>query len=189
MNNLNRITLINILISSFCFVSCVSLKTPKRTDLVELNAPMLIGKYPLKTSQTFRTHTQKDTVVSVPVWYFFKNSEGTDSVELAQATHIKLEVTDKKHATATLYNGNIALKTGINKGRFRKGYFRMKHELSFSGVPPFYWSMNSSKMQFGLGKQGELFIDEADETNGSILIIMAGTGGFTTSYTVPKYLK
>lgn len=65
----------------------------------------------------------------------------------------------------------------------------MKHELSFSGVPPFYWSMNSSKMQFGLGKQGELFIDEADETNGSILIIMAGTGGFTTSYTVPKYLK
>ena len=42
-------------------------------------------------------------------------------------------------------------------------------------------------MQFGLGKQGELFIDAASETNGSFLFLMAGTPGFTKSVTVPAY--
>jgi len=169
--------------------SCVSLKTPKRSDLVDLKSAKFIGKYPIKVNRTFKTNAQKDTVISMPIWYFFKNSDGIDSAELAKATHMELTLTDNTHVTSGLYKDDVLLKTEVIKGRIKNGYFRKKHSLSFSGIPPFYWSMSSNKMQFGLGKQGQLYIDQADETNGSILIIMAGTPGFTTSLTVPPYFK
>jgi hypothetical protein len=169
------------------FSSCVNLKTPKRADLVPLEAPMLVGKYPVKTNRTIQITSTKDTLIPTVLWYYFKNSSLTDSLEVAQATHIELRLTDKKHAAATLYNGSIPLKTKINDGRLRKGYFRMKHELSFSGIPPFYWSMSSAKIQFGIGKENQLYIDAADETNGSILIMVAGTPGTTRSLTIPAY--
>jgi hypothetical protein len=189
MNKLNRITLITTMISSLFFASCVSLKTPERTDLVELKSPMLIGKYPFRASRTFQTNAQQDTVVSIPIWYFFKDSEGADSAELAKATHMEVSLTDKNHVTTTLYSGSTLLKSEVIKGRIKNGYFRKKHSLSIKGVPPFYWSMSSTKMQFGLNNKGELYIDQADETSGSILIIVAGTPGFTTSFTVAPYLK
>lgn len=178
------------LITVFLLSSCVSLKTPKRTDLIALQAPMLIGNYPVRFNRTVKMYASKstkDTLIPTILWHYFKNASGTDLLELSRATHIELKLIDKKHAAATLYAGNTALKTKINKGRLRKNYFRMKHELSFRGVPPFFWSMSSAKMQFGLGKEKQLYIDEADETNGSILIIMAGTPGFTTNLTVLPY--
>jgi hypothetical protein len=180
------------LIISLSFTACVSLKTPVRADLVPLNAPMSIGKYPVRVNRTVSNSASsksQDTIISTVIWYYFKNSPGNDSLELSKATHFELNLTDEKHATAILYNGKVPLKTDINKGRLRKGYFRLKHDLSFSGIPPFYWSMSSSKKQFGIGKEGQLFIDAADETNGSILIMMAGTPGFTRSMTVPIYEK
>ena len=178
------------LLTVFLLSSCVSLKTPKRTDLVALQAPMLIGNYPVRFNRTIKMYdskSTKDTLIPTILWYYFKNASGTDSLELSRATHIELKLTDKKHASATLYAGNTPLKTKINKGRLRKGYFRMKHELSFRGVPPFFWSMSSAKIQFGLGKEKQLYIDQADETNAGILIMMAGTPGFTTNLTVLPY--
>lgn len=178
------------LLTIFLLSSCVSLKTPKRTDLVTLQAPMLIGNYPVRFNRAvkvFDSKSNKDTFIPTILWYYFKNASGTDSLDIARATHIELRLTDKKHATAALYAGNTLLKTKINEGRLRKGYFRMKHELSLKGIPPFFWSMSSAKIQFGLGKDKQLYIDAADETNGSILIMVAGTPGFTTSLTVPPY--
>lgn len=181
---------LNTLLTVFLFSSCVSLKTPKRTDLVTLQAPMLIGNYPVKFNREVKIYDSKSTqdkLIPVILWYYFKNASRTDSLAVARATHIELKLTDKKHVTATLYAGNTPLKTKINEGRLRKGYFRMKHELSLKGVPPFFWSISSAKIQFGLGQEKQLYIDQANETNGSILIIMAGTLGFTTSLTVPPY--
>jgi len=164
--------------------ACVSLKTPKRTNQVALKAPMFIGRYPLNYSRYLSSRFHKDTVMPVMIWYIFKDSPGKDSVELAQASHMELNLTDKKHMTSKLYNGNILLKTEIIKGHLRKGYFRKKHDLSFTGVPPFYWSMTSIKKQFGLGTDNQLFIDAADETSGSVLIFGASSGGCTTSHTI-----
>ncbi|TDO20829.1 hypothetical protein [Pedobacter duraquae] len=169
--------------------SCVSLKTPKRSDLVALKAPSLIGRYPVKVDRTIRVNSTKDTVISTPIWYFLKNSEGADTAELAKATHVELTLADKTHVTSKLYQDKTLLKSEVIKGKLKNGYFRKKHDLSITGVPPFYWSMNSNKIQFGLGKNGQLYIDQADETNGSILIIMAGTPGFTSSYTVLPYVN
>lgn len=170
--------------------SCVSLKTPKRQDLVPLKASIVIGDYPLRfdrpMSRVVNMQLKQDTVISMVLWNFFRDFPVKDSAEFAHATHIHLELRDKSHLLASLYDGLTPLRTEVIEGRLRKGYFRIKHELSFQGVPPFYWSMSSSKMQFGLSNLGQLYIDQADETNGSILIIMAGVGGFTTSYTVPK---
>ena len=168
--------------------SCVSLKTPKRSDLVKLKAPSLIGRYPVKVDRTVRINSIKDTVISRPIWYFFKSSEAADTAELAKATHIELILTDQTHVTSKLYQDETLLKSEVIKGKIKNGYFRKKHDLSIAGVPPFYWSMTSNKIQFGLGKNGQLYIDQANETNGSILIIMAGTPGFTTSYTVLPYV-
>jgi len=170
-------------------VSCASLKTPKRADLVSLQAPMKIGKYPVRFNRTSKGRLQEDTVVSTLVWYYFKNSKGKDSLELAKATHIELELPDEKHITATLYRGGTALKTDTIEGGLKKGYFRARHDFSMRGVPPFYWSASSSKMQFGFGRKGQLYIDSVDETNGSILIMVAGSPGFTRSLTVPAYEK
>ena len=189
MNKINLTPVIGILIIGLFLSSCVSLKTPKRPDLVPLQAPMLIGRYPVKINRSVSHNAMKDTLISTTVWYYFKNSPGKDSLELTQATHMELTLNDAKHVTATLYNNRTILKTDQFKGRLRKGYFRRKHNLSLSGIPPFYWSISSNKMQFGIGKARQLFIDHADETNGSILIIMAGTPGFTQSITVPFYNK
>ena len=164
--------------------ACVSLKTPKRANLVALKAPMLIGRYPVSYSKYLRSKFHKDTVMPVMIWYFFKDSPGKDSAELAQASHMELNLTDKKHMISKLYNGNILLKTETIKGHLRRGYFRKKHDLSFTGVPPFYWSMTSIKKQFGLGTDNQLFIDAADETSGSVLIFGASSGGCTTSHTI-----
>ncbi|RZM23881.1 MAG: hypothetical protein EOO88_24715 [Pedobacter sp.] len=169
------------------FASCVSLKTPKRTDLETWTSPMLIGKYPVRINQIAKSGSARDTVFPITIWYMFKNSEGRDSAELAQATHMELRLVDKKHVSSTLFNGEKALKTDIINGHLKNGYFRKKHNLSLSGIPPFYWALSSNKMQFALGKEKQLYIDQADETNGSILIIMAGTPGFTRSYTVLPY--
>ncbi|ETZ22355.1 hypothetical protein [Pedobacter sp. V48] len=181
--NLTAVVLLGV------FASCVSLKTPKRADLVPLQAPMIIGKYPVSINRTIKSRSYKDTVISSVLWYYFKNAAGKDSLELAQATHIELKLTDENHLNATLFKGNVPLKTEVVKGNLRKGYFRTKHDLSLKGVPPFYWSMSSAKMQFGIGKERQLYIDSADETNGSILIMVAGTPGFTRSLTVPVYEK
>lgn len=177
-----------VLLGLFCS-SCVSLKTPDRADLVPLQAPMAIGNYPVSIPRTITSKSGKDTIIPTVIWYFFNNSDDPVTSELAQATHLGLNLTDKKHLTATLYNGAIPLKTSVLKGRLKHGYFRMKHDLSLSGVPPFYWSMTSAKKQIGIGKEKQLFIDHANETNGSILIMVAGTPGFTTSHTVPVYEK
>ncbi|WP_157263069.1 hypothetical protein [Pedobacter steynii] len=171
------------------FSSCVSLKTPKRADLVPLQAPMTMGKYPVNVSRTIETGSYKGKIISTVVWYYFKNSKDIDSLEIAQATHIELKLSDKKHLTAILYKGNAPLKTGVLKGHLKKGYFRARHDLSLRGVPPFFWSVSSAKMQFGIGKKGQLYIDSANETNGSILIMVAGTPGFTQSLTIPVYEK
>lgn len=183
-----KVTLTTAVFLGF-FASCVSLKTPKRTDLVPLQAPITIGKYPVNINLTIKSRSYKDTVISKVVWNYFKHSRGKDSLELAQATHIELKLADEKHLQATLYKENVPLKTEFLKGRLRKGYFRAKHELSLKGIPPFYWSTSSAKMQFGIGKERQLYIDTADETNGSILIMVAGTPGFTRSLTVPVYEK
>ena len=177
-------------LTAILLCSCVSLKTPKRQDLVPLTAPIVIGDYPLRfdrpMSRVVNMQLKEDTIISMVLWNFFRDFPVKDSLEFAHATHIHLELRDKSHLLASLHDGLTPLRTEIIEGRLRKGYFRIKHELSFRGVPPFYWSMSSSKMQFGLSNHGQLYIDQADETNGSILIIMAGVGGFTTSYTVPK---
>jgi hypothetical protein len=169
------------------FVSCVSLKTPKRADLVPLQAPMMIGKYPVSVNRTIKGKLQKDTIIPTLVWYYFKSSEGKDSLELAKATHIELQLPDEKRITATLYSDGTALKTETLKGKLKNGYFRARHDFSMKGIPPFYWSASSAKIQFGIGREGQLYIDSADETNGSILIMVAGTPGFTRSLTVPVY--
>lgn len=184
-----KIRLVILLFIALFYGSCVSLKTPKRADLVSLQAPMFIGKYPVTVNRIVKSEFHKDTIIPTVVWYYFKNSSGKDSLELTQATHITLTLTSQKQLKAILYNRDVPLKTELLKGRLRKGYFRAKHELSLSGVPPFYWSMTSSKMQVGIGREKQLFIDSADETNGSILIVMAGTPGFTRSITVPVYEK
>lgn len=170
-------------------VSCVSIKTPKRSNLVALQAPMEVGKYPVSINRTIKGRSQKDTVIKTVVWYYFKNSERQDSLELAKATHIELKLPDEKHIVAILYSDGTALKTETIKGKLKNGYFRSKHDFSIKGVPPFYWSASSAKMQVGVGKEGQLYIDSADETNGSILIMVAGTPGFTRSLTVPVYEK
>lgn len=169
------------------FSSCVTLKTPNRTDLIPLQAPMIIGKYPVNIERTIKMHSNKDTIIATVVWYYFKDSPGKDSLELTQATHIELKLADEKQMIATLYKQNVPLKTEVVRGRLRKGYFRAKHQLSLKGIPPFYWSTSSVKMQFGIGSQGQLYIDSADETNGSILIMVAGTPGFTRSITIPLF--
>ena len=148
---------------------------------------MVIGKYPIRINETAKLSSARDTIFPITIWYMFKNSEVRDSAELAQATHMELRLVDKKHVSSTLFNGEQPLKTDIMSGRLKNGYFRKKHNLSMSGIPPFYWTLHSSKMQFALGKDKQLYIDHADETNGSILIIMAGTPGFTRSYTVLPY--
>ncbi|MCD0489453.1 hypothetical protein LPB86_14515 [Pedobacter sp. MC2016-14] len=169
--------------------ACVSLKIPRRNDLVPLQAPMLIGKYPAIIERKLTLYSGKDTLLPTIIWYHFKNSPGKDSAELAQATHMELILKDAKHISSTLYKDDVALKTDVIRGRLKKGYFRKKHQLSLSGIPPFYWSISSNKMQLGLGKEHQLFIDHADETNGSILIIVAGTPGITSSLSVPRYVK
>ncbi|SFH03971.1 hypothetical protein [Pedobacter insulae] len=165
--------------------SCVSLKTPQREDLVSLMAPMEIGKYPVSVNRTVTSKSRKDTIISTVVWQYFKNSEGKDSLDVERATHIKLKMVDGKNLVATLYHGDVSLKTEIMKGSLKKGYFRARHDFSMKGVPPFYWKTSSAKIQFGIGREGQLYIDTADETNGSILIMVAGTPGFTRSLTVP----
>ncbi|TDQ06216.1 hypothetical protein [Pedobacter metabolipauper] len=171
------------------FGSCVSLKTPKRDDLVRLKTPQLIGKYATWSSDQFKTHLGKDTIIPVDLWRLLGTSSETDSVTRKQATHMELRLTDKNHVTAILYKGDVALKKEVIKGRVRRGYFRKKTEADLMGVPPFYWSLSSQKVQFGIGKEQQLFVDAAAETGGSILIIGASSGGFTRSYTVPLYVK
>jgi len=185
-NTVLQVVTITLACLSFC--SCVSLKTPKRADLVPLNAPRLIGSYPTKVAMEYVNN--KDTLKNDRIiWYHFKDDEGKDSVELKEATHFEIRLIDNKHVQSVLYNGDRVLKTSVAKGRLRKGYFRFKGSVSLSGIPPFCWAMESNKSQFGLGKNGQLFIDAADETDGGILIIMAGTPGFTYSVTVPVYRK
>ncbi|MEJ7557474.1 MAG: hypothetical protein WKF66_04135 [Pedobacter sp.] len=173
-----------ILILLFLFCSCVSLKTPKRDDLVRLNAPMVIGKYPISSDRIFKTQLGNDTIVTDTIWGHFTDSNLKNRSNLLRSTHMELQLVDNKHLKSILYKGEIPLETGVIKGRLRKGYFRT-HNLSMTGVPPFYWTMDSSKMQIGTGKDGQLYIDSANETSGSILIIGASTGGFTTSRVVP----
>ena len=62
-------------------VSCASIKTPKRSYLVPLQAPMTLGTYPVRVDRTIKGRLQKDTVIPTVVWYYFKNSEGKDSLE------------------------------------------------------------------------------------------------------------
>ena len=178
------------LILAFCILisSCVHLKTPQRDDLVRLKASMAIGKYPINSERTFKTRNEIDTTVVDTIWSYFTDSVVKDKSRLAKATHIELYLIDKKHIKSILFNGNTPMDTGIIKGRLRKGYFRT-HDLSFTGIPPFYWSMSSAKMQFGLGKEKQLYIDTADETSGSILIFGASMGGFTRSRIVPAFVR
>ena len=171
------------------WTGCVSIKTPKRNDLVAFKTPGAIGKYPVKIDRTIKRSSVRDTVISVPLWYFFKHSDGRDSAELAKATHIELQLIDSKHVNSSLYEGNYLLKTEVIKGRIKNGYFRRKHQFEINGIPPFYWTTSSSKIQFGLGKNGQLYLDQANETNGGLLIIMAGTPGFTSSYIIDPYSK
>lgn len=127
---------------SFAFSSCVSLKTPDRSDLIALNAPMPIGKFPVRVNRTLRSFSidrQKDTVGAMPIWYFFKSPGDADSAELTRATHMELALTDETHVTSRLYQDDVLLKTGVIKGRLRKGYFKKEHDLLLTGVPPFYW--------------------------------------------------
>lgn len=195
MENKNKILLTKqarrpaCLIALALLCSCASLKTPERPELVPLEAPMEIGKYPVTISQTFKSKSRKDTVVQKVVWHYFKNPERSDFQELAQATHIQLTLDDENHITAALHKGDIPLRTEIVKGSLKNGYFRAKHHFTMKGLPPFYWKATSAKMQLGVGREGQLYIDSADETNGSILIMAAGTPGSTRTLTVPKYEK
>lgn len=170
-------------------VSCASIKTPKQSNLVPLQAPMVIGSYPVSINRTIKSKSLKDTIIPTSVWNYFKSSEGKDSLELTRATHIELHLPDEKHITATLYSRTTPLKTEKINGRLQNGYFRIKHNFSMKGIPPLYWKATSSKKQLGIGTEGELYIDSVNETNGMILFMAAGTPGSTRSITVPKYEK
>ncbi|RZM24127.1 MAG: hypothetical protein EOO88_23875 [Pedobacter sp.] len=173
-----------IVVCCFLMVSCVSLKTPKRTDLVKLNVPAKIGHYPVRIERVIKENGKTLNHTTV-IWYHFKNSGGPDSSELKQATHIALELIDDKHLKAGLYNGDVLLKSNVLKGKLKNGYFRRKAMTEFMGVPPIYWSVTSTKMQLGVGPNEVLYIDHATETNGGILIMMAGTPGSTHSLAIP----
>lgn len=188
-NNRAKIVSLFAAIIAGMLVSCASIKTPKRSDLVPLQAPMAIGNYPVSINRTIKSQSLKDTLIPTNIWHYFKNSEGKDSLNLAKATHIELHLPDETHITATLYSGTNPLKTEKINGRLQNGYFRIKHNFSMKGIPPLYWKTTSSKMQLGVGSEGELYIDSVDETNGMFLFMAAGTPGATRSITVPKYEK
>jgi hypothetical protein len=173
-----------ILLSFLLLGSCVSLKTPLRKELIQLNGPRKIGRYPVKVDREL-VDNGKMLTRSTVLWYHFKNNAAPDSLALKQATHIELELIDDTHLRAGLYKNDSLLKVNILKGKLRNGYFRRKGSLDFMGVPPIYWSVTSSKMQFGIGPESELYIDNASETNGGFLIMLAGTGGATHSLTIP----
>lgn len=176
--------------SLYCllFSGCVSLKTPKKTNLVPLNAPQLIGKYPATILKEYTGNGKTQQFTDI-LWYHFKNSPSSDSLELKQATHMELELTDAQHVTSRLYKGDILLKTDVIKGRLKNGYFRKKNHFSMKGIPPFYWSTTSVKVQFGTDTQKQLLIHHAQETSGGFLIMLAGTPGTTRTEIVPPYIK
>ncbi|WP_316821220.1 hypothetical protein [Pedobacter gandavensis] len=184
MNGSQKI--IALFVTSFV-TSCVSLKTPNRTDHTQLTAPMALGKYPVKVDETVPWKNKTDTVITRTVWHHFENPNNSYNDQLDQATHIELQLVDNHHLEATLFNRNNALRNVILTGKLKNGYFRFKHDFSMIGVPPFYWRTSSTKKQIGIGKKGQLFIDRADETNGGLLIVTAGTPGFTRSLTVNPY--
>lgn len=174
-----------LMISCFLMGSCVSLKTPVRADRVMLTAPRKLGKFPVTIERVIEDNG-KTLMRSTVIWHHFKNNADPDSLELKLATHILLELIDDKQLSAELYQNDSLLKKNVLKGKLKHGYFKRKSSLNFMGVPPIYWSVTSSKMQFGMGPANELLVNNASETNGGLLIMMAGTSGLTHSLTIPS---
>jgi len=184
--NTNLVKWGTAIILSVVMTSCVSIKTPSRPDLVPVQAPVKIGNYPVRIERSVNLN-DKETIVTTVIWHYFNNADSKDTALLGQATHIELQLLDNKSLRATLHQNDVVLREVTLKGKLKNGYFRTKHDFKLKGIPPFYWTTTSSKTQFGLGSEGQLYIDTAGETNGSILIIMAGTPGFTQSITVWAY--
>ncbi|GAA4314601.1 hypothetical protein GCM10023149_10810 [Mucilaginibacter gynuensis] len=151
--------------------------------MVDLKAPRILGSYPVVTHQENALNRPSNNVI----WNYFLKEPDIDSTEVKQATHFTLEMADPKNVKASLYNGEHLLKTRLVKGKLKNGYFRLKHRLKWQGIPIIYWGLSSEKIQFGIGSEQQLYIDQSSTRNGGILIIISGTPDVIVSSTILPY--
>lgn len=178
-----KVRTLTLLIFSILLSSCSSLKTPQRTNLVSLKAPRIIGQYPV----IIHKENYLNRPSNIVVWNHFIKHANADSLEVKQATHFQLELIDRKNITATLFKGDHVLITRDVKGKIKNGYFRLKHRLKITGIPPLLWGLSSEKTQLGIGNNQELYIDSSSTRNGGFLFFLAGTPDITMSDTIQPY--
>ena len=138
-----RIPVLLWLAAALCLSSCTSVKLSQRSgkdlQLTEANFQQLAGTYLYPATDSVRMHQQAG-----------RNSHTSPH-------SIRIRPIDARTLELAVWNATEPIESQIVKGRYRRGYFKMRHQWHAKMVfGPLLWVLSEQQRYLGLTRENEL---------------------------------
>lgn len=185
---------LSILVTTIC--SCASYsKRQFKKDLQPLKTQNLLdlnGSYsyhPVSRYFSFRKQSEEDktpdSLVRNNSYSFILDNYDSNNFK---DRHITLYLKTEKELIVELVEDSIVLEETLITGKLKNGMFYLDNKfLDCNGIPYFFGGCKNRKRRIGLKNNGNLLINEAEDTSGAILFfISGGVAGYNSTF---EYLR
>lgn len=200
---MKRLNVLTVLILSMIMFSCATFSKKgfrKEVDkLEETNLTMLNGNYSFYPIKRYIGNDKKQND-SVPNSLRYNNaydflinenyqkSREFDSLRMKDNEYqITLNLENKNSLRIKVFENSLVIKDTLLAGKYKKGMFFLDNTfLECRGIPYLFGGCTHNKRRLGLTKSGNLLVNEAVDSSGALLIIIAAGYSYNATFEYKK---